>query len=414
MKTNKNLIYLLSSISLFFIAVLFFFQFEEKENTNPILSHDTIKSTPVMKIEYGIQVDSFDIVRAKIKRNQTLSKILNSYNISQTIINELVIKSEGIFNLRKIKYGNKYCVFMSADSLRRAFYLIYEDTPIEYIVFKLTDSIYVRREKKTIDYIERKAELSIQNSLWNTMIDNNMSPLLAIELSEIYAWSIDFFGLMKGDSIKVIYDEQYIDTQSIGIGKIHAAYFKHNNKDFFAIPFIQNGRESFYDIDGNSLRKAFLKAPLRFSRISSRYSHSRMHPILKIRRPHYGVDYAAPIGTPAHAIGDGKVIKARYSGGAGKMVKIRHNSVYTSAYLHLSHYGKGIKEGAFVKQGDIIGYIGSTGLSTGPHLDFRIYKNGHPVDPLKIEAPSVDPIQETNRKLYDSIKNVALTKLELK
>ena len=170
--------------------------------------------------------------------------------------------------------------------------------------------------------------------------------------------------------------------------------------------------ESFYDSDGNSLRKAFLKAPLQFSRVSSRFSSGRLHPILRIRRPHYGVDYAAPVGTPVHAIGDGRVTRAGFENGSGRMVRIVHNSVYSTAYLHLSRFGPGINAGAIVKQGDIIGYVGSSGLSTGPHLDFRFYRNGSPVDPLKVEAPPVEPVSEENKSDFEKSKTVVLSLLE--
>jgi murein DD-endopeptidase MepM/ murein hydrolase activator NlpD len=236
------------------------------------------------------------------------------------------------------------------------------------------------------------------------MYDKGASPMLAIELSEIYAWSIDFFGLQKGDSIRVIYDEYYVDSTSVGIGKVHGAYFRHMNNDIWAIPFIQDSIMDYYDQDGKSLRKAFLKAPLRFSRISSKFSNSRLHPVLKIRRPHHGVDYAAPVGTPVVSIGDGVIVKKQYDGGSGHMVRIKHNSVYSTAYLHLSKYGPGIQTGAYVKQGDVIGYVGSTGLSTGPHLDFRFYKNGDAVDPLKVEAPPVDPVREENLERFEEVK----------
>ena len=196
-----------------------------------------------------------------------------------------------------------------------------------------------------------------------------------------------------------------------GLGRIHTAYFRHEQKEFYAIPFTQDSVESYYDLDGNSLRRVFLKSPLRYSRISSKYSHSRLHPILKIRRPEYGVDYTAPIGTPVETIGDGKVIKIAYDNSSGRMVKIRHNSIYTTAYLHLSRYNKGIRTGARVKQGDVIGYVGSSGLSTGPHLDFRFYKNNRPVDPLKVEAPPVEPVKEENKQAFDSVKAITVRRL---
>ncbi len=235
--------------------------------------------------------------------------------------------------------------------------------------------------------------------------------MLALELSDIYAWTVDFFGIQPGDSFSVVYDELFVDTTAIGIGRIHAAYFRQNGREYYAIPFVQDSIESYFDADGSSLRRAFLKAPLHFRRISGRYSHSRLHPILRIRRPHHGVDYSAPIGTPVYSIGDGKVLETAYRGQNGRMVKVRHNSVYTTAYLHLSGYGKGIHPGASVRQGDIIGYVGSSGLSSGPHLDFRVYKNGSPIDPLKMESPPVSPVKMENMIAFDSVKAKTLKRL---
>jgi murein DD-endopeptidase MepM/ murein hydrolase activator NlpD len=232
--------------------------------------------------------------------------------------------------------------------------------------------------------------------------------MVALELSEMYAWTVDFFGLQTGDNFTVVYDEMYVDTVSVGIGKIYAASFNHVGKELLAIPFVQDNVEAFFDADGNSLRRAFLKAPLRYSRISSRFSGSRLHPILKIRRPHYGVDYAAPVGTPVYAIGDGRIIMAGYQKGAGRIVKVRHNGVYTSTYMHLSGFGKGVSNGKYVAQGELIGYVGSSGLSTGPHLDFRVSRNGSPIDPLKMESPPVDPVKPENKDAFESIRLASL------
>ena len=243
------------------------------------------------------------------------------------------------------------------------------------------------------------------------MITGGLHHDLSGKLSEIFAWTVDFFGLQKGDNFKVIYEERFIDDISLGIDRIYGAQFNRSGRSVTAIPFNQDGKESYFDLDGNSLRKAFLKAPLQFSRISSHFSSARMHPILRIVRAHYGVDYAAPIGTPVHAIGDGRVVSATNEGASGKMVKIQHNSVYATAYLHLSRFGDGIRAGALVKQNDIIGYVGSSGLSTGPHLDFRFYRNGSPVDPLKVDAPSVEPVSEANKPKFEINKEVVLSLL---
>jgi murein DD-endopeptidase MepM/ murein hydrolase activator NlpD len=233
------------------------------------------------------------------------------------------------------------------------------------------------------------------------MIKNDINPVLSIELSEVYQWSIDFFGLQKGDKYKVIYENQFVEEKSVGLGKIIAAWFYHADKDFYAFYFIQDSIGDYFDDEANSLKRTFLKAPLRFSRISSRFSNSRFHPVLKIRRPHHGIDYAAPTGTPVQALGDGRVSEAGRKGGYGKYVKIKHNSVYTTGYAHLSRYGEGVRAGVYVKQGDIIGYVGSTGLSTGPHLDFRVYKNGSAIDPLKMESPPAKPVDSINLERYN-------------
>lgn len=375
----------------------------ENNNEEAVLVEEI--QIPEPKIEYNrIMVDSFEVLEGRIKRDQPLSILFGQFGVSNKSINDVVIKSKGVFDLRKIRSGQPYLAFYESDTAHILEYLVYEHSPLEYLVFQFKDSVDVWTGQKQVDTVRTFFAASIKSSLWNAMVDNDANPMLAIELSEIYAWSIDFFGLQEDDSLRVIYDEYFVDTISIGIGRIHGAYFNHMKADFWAIPFEQDSTVDFYEEDGKSLRKAFLKAPLRFSRISSRFSNSRLHPILKIRRPHHGVDYAAPVGTPVNAIGDGVVIKKEYSGGAGYMLKIKHNSVYSTAYLHLSKYGEGIKNGAYVKQGQVIGYVGSSGLSTGPHLDFRFYKNGAPIDPLKVEAPPVSPVREENMGRFDEVK----------
>jgi len=250
----------------------------------------------------------------------------------------------------------------------------------------------------TVDTVQTSGV--INGSLWLTMIENNDDPNLAIELSEIYAWTIDFFGLYPNDSYKIIYEKMYADTQFVGIGNIIATSFNHLNTDHSAFYFEKDSVGDYFDEEGGSLRRAFLKAPLRFSRISSRFSYNRKHPILKIRRPHLGIDYVAAIGTPVHAVGDGIVISAGRKGQAGRTVTIKHNGTYSTQYLHLSRYGTGIRSGVRVMQGQIIGYVGSSGLSTGPHLDFRFYRNGKAIDPLKVKSPPVSPVNHDNMEQF--------------
>jgi len=360
---------------------------------------------------FGIPADSFNLISGHIRPNGFLSNILLEHSISMQEIDQLVRNSESVFDVKTIRAKNNYTLFCDIDSTARLRYLVYEHDPTTCYIFSFNDSLNITPYKKEIRKIIMYSTGSIQTSLWESMIEGGLHPSLVNELSDIFAWTVDFFGLQKGDSFKVIYEQMFIEDESLGAGRIYGAQFNWAGKTITAIPFIQDGRETFFDVDGNSLRKAFLKAPLRFSRISSRFSSSRLHPILRIRRPHYGVDYAAPVGTPVHAIGDGRVTSAGSENGAGKMVRIVHNSVYSTAYLHLSRFGPGIYKGVFVKQGDIIGFVGSSGLSTGPHLDFRIYQNGSPVDPLKVDAPPVEPVSDENRERFEKNKTVILSLL---
>lgn len=345
-----------------------------------------------MNTLFGIPLDSYNIITGKVKRNQFISSILSSHGVDWNDIEKLLSDNRETFDPRRVRTGSSYSVLVTRDTLNKPDYFIYNHDPRVSYLFSLKDTLAIYRHDAEIIRTLRYSSGTISSSLWEAAQENNLNPNLSAELSEIYAWTIDFFGLQKGDKFKVIYEEEFIGEESVGIRRVHAAQFEHAGSTIFAIPYIQDSVMSFFDTTGASLRKAFLKAPLRYSRISSRFSGGRMHPILKIVRPHHGVDYAAPIGTPVLAIGDGRVTSTAYEGGAGRMVRITHNSVYSTAYLHLSRYGPGISPGVYVKQGQVIGYVGSSGLSTGPHLDFRFYRNGSPIDPLRVEAPPVNPV----------------------
>lgn len=365
---------------------------------------------PVPRL-YGMAVDSFNIEHNKVGRDQNLGQILQQYTLPERALTQLLLYAGNVFDVRKIRHGNNYTAFLSKDSLYRLQYLVYEHSPVDYVIFDFTDSVKVSLHQKEILTKQKKVNGNITTSLWDAITNNNINPLVALQLSEMYAWTVDFFGLQPGDHFTVVYDELFVDSVSIGLGKIYAASFNHVGKELLAIPFMQDSVETYFDAAGNSLRRAFLKAPLRFSRISSRFSGSRMHPILKIRRPHYGVDYAAPIGTPVYAIGDGRVVMAGYQSGSGRIVKVRHNGVYTSTYMHLSGFGKGIAAGKYVMQGELLGYVGSSGLSTGPHLDFRVSRNGSPIDPLKMESPPVDPVKPDKMAAFESVKEATINLL---
>ena len=376
--------------------------------TLPPLADSAKKEARARDFLYGIPTDSFDQISGRIRPNGFLSDILLKHGVTMTEIDQALRNSRSVFDVRNVRSGKNYILFCDRDSIARARYLVYEHDPTTCYIFSFKDSLNITPYRKQIKRAIKYASGTIESSMWDAMIGGGLHPSLAISLSEIFAWTVDFFGLQKGDGFKVIYEELYIDDKLLSTGKVYAAQFSRTGSVVTAIPFIQDSTESYFDVDGASLRKAFLKAPLQFSRISSRFSSSRMHPILRIRRPHFGVDYAAPIGTPVHAIGDGRVFSATTENGSGRMVKIQHNSVYATAYLHLSKFGEGISSGVYVRQGDIIGYVGSSGLSTGPHLDFRFYKNGSPVDPLRVDAPPVEPISESNRERFERSKLVFL------
>jgi len=382
-----------------------------RENENINQKDSVTIEAPVLK--YGLPVDSFYIEEGIVRPNQHLSHILGSYGVGMGIVDQIARSSKDIFDVRKIRSGNRYTVFQTTDSLLEARYFIYENSSTEYVVFELFDSLRIYPGEKEVQQRLRKAHGVITSSLWNAMKDNGLDPMLAIRLSQIFAWNIDFYAIQKGDRFRLIYDELMVDSVVIGIGDIYAVQFDHYGSENYGFRFFQDERYDYFDETGMSLRKAFLKSPLDFYRISSRFSHSRLHPILRIRRPHHGVDYAAPSGTPVKSIGDGTVIARAYQArGGGNYLRIKHNSVYTTLYMHLSGFAKGITQGTRVKQGQVIGYVGSTGLSTGPHLDFRVFENGSPVDPLKVEAPPVEPVHKKRMPEYTALKDSLMQELK--
>ncbi|MBR76708.1 MAG: peptidase M23 [Flavobacteriales bacterium] len=379
----------------FLFSILFLKQ-DEKEN----------KHVHVPKYEYGILVDSFKVIKDIVKPNQTLGEILYFNHIDHPQINKIVKASKNIFDVRRINAGQNYTVICSRDSIDKAKFFIYEIDPVNYVVFDLTKDMSVFLGKKDIEVRLKKAKGDINNSLWIAMEEKGLSPRLTHELSTIYAWTIDFFKIQKGDAFKVYYEDRYIDNKYIGIGKIIAAEFIHNNKSYFAYYYKEkNNRGDYFNEKGETLRKAFLMAPVDYKRISSRYSKNRKHPVTGRWKGHFGTDYAAATGTPIWTTADGVVTKASYTRNNGNYVKIKHNNTYTTQYLHMSKIKSGIKRNVKVKQGQIIGYVGSTGLATGPHVCYRFWKNGRQVDPYKQTLPPGDPIKKENFEDFMIVKD---------
>ncbi len=371
----------------------------------------TVTLARAPKTFYGFSLDSLSVVRAAFKANENLSEVLNRYHVSAAIIQQIGQLPHDLFDVRKIQADKPYALLCSNDSLSQAQSLIYYPNAIDYVILHFSDSVRVEKGQHKIDTVEVEMAGVIKSSLYNSMVDQGASPLLATRLADIFAWQIDFFGLQQGDAYKLVYDEYHVNGKLASLGPIKVAMFNHMGKDIPAYSFDQGKGLDYFDDAGRSLRSAFLKAPLNYSRISSHFSHDRFHPVLKIHRPHHGVDYAAPRGTPVQAVGDGTVIFAKYSGGAGNFIKIRHNSEYTTGYMHLQAYAPGIREGARVKQGDVIGFVGATGVATGPHLDFRFWKNDVAVDPLKVDPVPAEPIKSDLMNGFCQVREAQMERL---
>ena len=391
----KKGVKILSGILTTLLALfVLFFIIENREDQvqTGSIEPEVIDTIPPSASAFGIIIDSFEVVQSKIQKNEFLANILLPFNIEYVTIDALAKKSRDIFDVRKIAVGKDYTILVSKDTLRKAQYFIYQPNAIDYVVYDLRDTISIYKGQKEVATEIKTIGGEINSSLYMTLQEANVSPVLAVELSEIFAWSIDFYRIQKGDWFKAIYEEKSVDGEVIGIGKVLSVEFNHFENSFFAFYFDQGGADDYFDEEANSLRKAFLKSPLKFSRLSSRYTMRRFHPVQKRWKSHLGTDYAAPSGTPIMSTGDGVVIESAYKRANGNYVKVKHNSVYTTQYLHMSK--RNSKVGQRVKQGDIIGYVGSTGLATGPHVCYRFWKNGKQVDHLRQDFPSAEPIQK--------------------
>ena len=365
--------------------------------------------------EYGICVDSLDVNHYLIKSGDSPSVIFTQLGFSAKMNDSLCRASFDLIDPTKLQIGMTYATISQQDSAAAIQYIVFAKSKTNFSIIDLTgDHIQTYAYSKEIRLERQYMEGVITSSLWNIIKAKGTDPMLALIISDILAWQVDFFDVKEGDSFRVLYDVAFIDdTTELNISSVEGLVFVHQGKEFSAIPFVQDSIREYFDTEGNSLRKAFLKAPLEFSRISSRFSNARLHPILKVYRAHHGVDYSAPAGTPVKAIGDGTVVVKRYeAGGAGNYLTIKHNSVYSTTYMHLQSYGSGIQQGVHVRQGTVIGYVGSTGLSTGPHLDFRVYKNGQPINPLQLESPPSEPVKPELMDSFLTVKKAVFAEMD--
>ncbi|RIJ34003.1 M23 family metallopeptidase [Pontibacter oryzae] len=363
-------------------------------------------------IVYGIATDSLEIVEGIVERGEVLSQILASYNVDATTVHNLAQKAKDVFNVRRIASGRNYMVLHERDSAQTARYFIYEPNLVEYVIFDLRDSLDVTLEKREVEVLERTLAGEIRSSLFESIVDAGGSPQLVNKFADIYAWRLDLNRIQPGDNFKLIYDEKVVNGQTIGYGELKSAVFEHEGQEIYAIGFDEGNGLSYYDEKGQSLKRAFLKEPLEYSRISSRFSKRRFHPVQKRYKAHLGTDFAAPRGTPIRTVGDGVVVAAHYTRGNGYFVKVRHNKTYTTQYLHMSKFAKGIRKGSRVRMGQTIGYVGSTGLATGPHLCYRFWKNGRQVDALRVKLPAANPVSRKNLEKFGTVKDETIRRMQ--
>ena len=382
---------------IFLIIVLLTFSCGEKENETKI---EVVKEKIIK--EFGFTLNNFNVKKDTIESGDSFGLILEKNNLFYPKIYNIVQETKKVFDIRKINVGRPYTILSSKDSLNQPLIFIYQPNAIDYLIVSLGDSLWAEKKQKEIKLKEFEAMGSIKSSLAETMQELNLSPLLTNELSEIYAWNIDFFRLEKGDNFKIQYTSRYVDDSIyIGLNRIHNAFFEHRGKPFYAIEFETDsirGMFEYFDDKGKNLRRAFLLSPVQFSRISSRYNLRRKIAYYGRVRPHYGTDFAAPIGTPIRSTANGTVVKSGYTKGNGYYVTVSHNATYSTQYLHMKK--RGLKVGTYVKQGDKIGEVGMTGFTSGPHVCYRFWKNGRQVDPLKQKLPEAKPISDSLKRKY--------------
>ena len=380
-----------------FTILIFLFSCGEKNSETKI---EAIKEKVVK--EYGYTLNNYNVKKDTIESGDSFGLILEKNNLFYPKIYDIIQKAKKVFDIRKINIGRPYTILSSKDSLNKPLVFIYQPNPIDYIVVSLGDSLWAEKKQKEVKLVEFEAMGTIKSSLSETMQELKLSPLLSNELSEIYAWNIDFFRLEKGDNFKILYTSKYVDDSIyIGLNRIHNAYFEHRGKPFYAIEFQTDsikGMYEYFDDKGKNLRRAFLLSPVQFSRISSRYNLRRKIAYYGKVKPHYGTDFAAPIGTPIRSTAAGRVVKSGYTRANGYYVTVSHNATYSTQYLHMRK--RGLKVGTYVEQGDKIGEIGMTGFTSGPHVCYRFWKNGRQVDPLKQKLPEAKPISDILKQKY--------------
>ncbi len=406
---NPEKAYLILKQIILFLSILLFVLACQPNKKQTISAPISI---PEPVLEFGYNVDDYHIIKDTIRQDETLGIILDRHHVDYPSIYNIVTQIKDSFDVRKIKVGKPYTILSKKDSTQQAQIFIYQPNAVNYSIIDFKDSIITATNNRKPTKIRMVTTSGvITSSLFETLESQNINPLLALDLSDIYAWTIDFYRIYKNDKFKVIYEQEYLDDSiPIGIGKIHAAYFEHNKTPFYAFNYLADsikGLDDYFDDKSRNLRKAFLKSPIKFGRISSRYNMHRYTRLYGRIKPHLGTDFAAPIGTPIMSTANGTVIKSSYTRGNGNYVKVKHNATYSTQYLHMRN--RAVKVGDVVKQAQVIGYIGMTGSTSGPHVCYRFWKNGRQVDALKQKLPAAKPMADSIKPHYfefiKSIKN---------
>lgn len=362
--------------------------------------------------QYGFVLDTFQVERDTFRRGEYLGDILLRHGIDYPTIQQIATNADTVFKINRFRINRPYTI-LSRDTAQGGDHFIYEPSVYEYVIFDLKGDLEVRKVRHPISTKSFAKGGTIESSLWAAMDQIGAGPELFVKLEDALQWSVDFTRVQKGDQFKAVFDQNYIEGQGVGAGLVHAAHYETGDTEFYAIYYDgSKEHEGYYDLEGRPMNKGFLKAPVKASRISSYYNLNRFHPILKRRRPHLGTDYAAPHGTPIQAVGDGVVTIASYTNGNGNYVKIKHDDTYQTQYLHMSGFADGVRAGTYVKQGQTIGYVGSTGLATGPHVCFRFWKNGKQVNHLRLNFPPPEPLPESELAKFKEQRDVYLQQLE--
>ena len=382
----------------------------------PDASDEITASVPKIIHEFGYTLNDYKVIKDTIKKGESFGIILDRHHVYYPKINAIAKGIKDTFDVRRIRAGKPYMILASKDSLEKAEVFIYKNSKASATIVDFKDSTIVAYTyRKPIKIVEKEVSGNIYSTLSEAMDSLHLNPNLTNDVADIYAWTLDFYKLQKGDQFKLIYEEKFIDDSVfVGYGKVKAALFDHNNKDFYAYRFIPDsikGIPEYYDEEGNMLRSQFLRSPIKFQyRVSSRYNLRRKIAYYGRVKPHKGTDFAAKVGTPIMATASGTITESRKKGGNGNYVKIRHNNTYATQYLHMSR--RKVKRGQYVKQGDVIGWVGMTGNTSGPHVCYRFWKNGKQVDPFKQKLPSAKPLKKSLKPTYKKFIEQFKTQLD--